>query len=364
MIVLCLRECGAGAGAALRRWPIVVGLTVTASVAAVMMGLVLFTVLTEATIIGTRTQLGSHAVAFTPFYRTSSSAAPVLHTEALARLQRGVAGGDGYSTVIYNVKPNAVATAPSLLLVFGERASVALSDPVCAPTPSAQPGASLVLDPMDPLSVAGLSVPMGQGLRPGATLIDPAAGVISLDRRIVVHLPSQTLVHLDPLTQQEAAARLVLIDPTQPEVEDFVRACAADDLLLLPSPVGDISSFRSATVDALVTLAASVAFFLLALAAMLGLTDDAVRSEAVDLRVRTTYGATPVVVAWRWAGFVMALMALPTAALVVVSSLDDTPALRTALGWATAVVVLGGVGVWCRAQWQTARAVTGVGALV
>ena len=81
----------------MRRWPIVVGLTVTASVAAVMMGLVLFTVLTEATIIGTRTQLGSHAVAFTPFYRTSSSAAPVLHTEALARLRQRNAEAGGKS---------------------------------------------------------------------------------------------------------------------------------------------------------------------------------------------------------------------------------------------------------------------------
>ncbi|MFC2473724.1 MAG: hypothetical protein ACFNS9_08190, partial [Actinomyces sp.] len=152
------------------------------------------------------------ATTFTPYYLGDLDNDP--STGLMEDLGDRIASGSAYTMVLSNVEVSnpSFAGGNPVVIVVGQAAQNAMTGArLCSPAPCAMVG-DQVPHPVDgPLHVGGRSVPVAGRTPSSASLFDPAAVGIDLDRSVLIALPPSSLDHLDGTEQEEAVWRTVLL---------------------------------------------------------------------------------------------------------------------------------------------------------
>ena len=211
-----------------------------------------------------------------------------------------------------------------MVIVVGQAAQNAMTGArLCSPAPCAMVG-DQVPHPVDgPLHVGGRSVPVAGRTPSSATLFDPAAVGIDLDRSVLIALPPSSLDHLDGTEQEEAVWRTVLLSATDDDTEQFITAARQDRLALVPHRLAadQPERFRN-----LLVWAAMHGVGLLGLTTLVSIAygssiRSVLRRERADLLLRHLYGATSAQLTTRLAAFLAATMlVLPALALLALAA--------------------------------------------
>ena len=156
-----------------------------------------------------------------------------------------------------------------------------------------------------------------------ASLFDPAAVGIDLDRSVLIALPPSSLDHLDGAEQEEAVWRTVLLSATDDDTEQFITAARQDRLALVPHRLAadQPERFRK-----LMVWAAMHGVGLLGLTALVSIAYSAsirsvLRGERADLLLRHLYGATSAQLTIRLAVFLaVTMLVLPALTLLALAA--------------------------------------------
>lgn len=176
-----------------------------------------------------------------------------------------------------------------------------------------------------------------------ASLFDPAAVGIDLDRSVLIALPPSSLDHLDSTEQEEAVWRTVLLSATDDDTEQFLTAARQDRLALVPHRLAadQPERFRK-----LVVWAAMHGVGLLGLTALVSIAYSAsirsvLRRERADLLLRHLYGATSAQLTIRLAAFLaVTMLVLPALTLLALAASTLLRGAAAAAGSALIIIYL------------------------
>ena len=318
-------EIAGGLGAAWRhRWS-TAGIALMFTLVSAILTMTLAEVMTQTSVVMTAQRLRElDATTFTPYYLGDLDNDP--SSGLMEDLGDRIASGSAYTMVIGNVEVNdpSFAGGNPVVIVVGQAAQNAMTGArLCSPAPCAMVG-DQVPHPVDgPLYLGGHSVPVAGRTPSSATLFDPAAVGIDLDRSVLIAPPPSSLDHLDGTEQEEAVWRTVLLRATDDDTEQFITAARQDRLALVPHRLAadQPERFRN-----LLVWAAMHGVGLLGLTALVSIAYGAsirsvLRRERADLLLRHLYGATSAQLTTRLAAFLAATMlVLPALALLALAA--------------------------------------------
>ena len=176
-----------------------------------------------------------------------------------------------------------------------------------------------------------------------ASLFDPAAVGIDLDRSVLIVLPPSSLDHLDGTEQEEAVWRTVLLSATDDDTEQFITAARQDRLALVPHR---LAADQSERFRELLVWAAMHGVGLLGLTALVSIAYGAsirsvLRRERADLLLRHLYGATSAHLTIRLAAFLaVSMLVLPALTLLALAASTLLRGAAAAAGGALLVIYL------------------------
>ena len=318
-------EIAGALGAAWRhRWS-TAGIALMFTLVSAILTMTLAEVMTQTSVVMAAQRLRElDATTFTPYYLGDLDNDP--SSGLMEDLGDRIASGSAYTMVIGNVEVNdpSFAGGNPVVIVVGQAAQNAMTGArLCSPAPCAMVG-DQVPHPVDgPLYLGGHSVPVAGRTPSSATLFDPAAVGIDLDRSVLIALPPSSLDHLDGTEQEEAVWRTVLLRATDDDTEQFITAARQDRLALVPHRLAadQPERFRN-----LLVWAAMHGVGLLGLTALVSIAYGAsirsvLRRERADLLLRHLYGATSAQLTTRLAAFLAATMlVLPALALLALAA--------------------------------------------
>ena len=257
-----------------------------------------------------------------------------------------IASGSAYTMVIGNVEVSdpSFAGGNPVVIVVGQAAQNAVTGArLCSPAPCAMVG-DQVPHPVDrPLHVGGRSVPVAGRTPSSASLFDPAAVGIDLDRSVLIALPPSSLDHLDGTEQEEAVWRTVLLSATDDDTEQFITAARQHRLALVPHR---LAADQSERFRELLVWAAMHGVGLLGLTALVSIAYGAsirsvLRRERADLLLRHLYGATSAHLTVRLAAFLaVSMLVLPALTLLALAASTLLRGAAAAAGGALLVIYL------------------------
>ena len=231
-----------------------------------------------------------------------------------------------------------------MVIVVGQAAQNAMTGArLCSPAPCAMVG-DQVPHPVDgPLYIGGRSVPVAGRTPSSASIFDPAAVGIDLDRSVLIALPPSSLDHLDGTEQEEAVWRTVLLSTTDDDTEQFITAARQDRLALVPHRLAadQPERFRN-----LLVWAAMHGVGLLGLTALVSIAYSAsirsvLRRERADLLLRHLYGATSAQLTIRLAAFLaVTMLVLPALTLLALAASTLLRGAAAAAGSALIIIYL------------------------
>ena len=219
-------EIAGALGAAWRHRGSTAGIALMFTLVSVILTMTLAEVMTQSSVVMAAQRLRElDATTFTPYYLGDLNNDP--STGLMEDLGDRIASGSAYTMVIGNVEVDdpSFAGGNPVVIVVGQAAQNAVTGArLCSPAPCAMVGGQ-VPHPVDgPLHVGGRSVPVAGRPPSSASLFDPAAVGIDLDRSVLIALPPSSLDHLDSTEQEEAVWRTVLLSATDDDTEQFITA--------------------------------------------------------------------------------------------------------------------------------------------
>lgn len=342
-----LREVRDGFVMALRRWPVMLSLAVTIAVASVVLSLALVDVLSQVAVLRGAKKLREHnAVIFTAYYPSSEHSS--VGSKTVNYLMRLIERQEAYTAVVFNMgldDPDFAGGHRALVLFGGVVPELFPDLQLADPAPYAARGAKLVDQNIDPVSIAGESIPVTKTLPDGATFFDPNVAGLPLDRRIVIRAPTKTLPLLNPDEREEALTRAVLLDPAEEAVDKYVSGAAKGGLYLVPHAVSidQPQRFREMMMSSAMYIVGMLGFIALVFAAFVSSARLTMRREGRAFKIRQMYGATPMHISLRIGGFLAAVALVPPVVLLSLLLLlllvAGAPAPGAAL-WVMAAVIL------------------------
>ncbi|HCC33190.1 MAG TPA: hypothetical protein DEQ28_04720 [Clostridiales bacterium] len=349
-----MREVRDGLVMALRRWPTMFALAGMVAVACVVLSLALGDVLSQVAVLRGAKQIRERrAVFFTVYYphgRVSS-----VGDDTVRFLIEMIDGQEAYTAIVHNmgIDDPAFAGGYTPLVLFGDAVPDLFPDlQLRASVPSAMQGAQLAGQNLD-VSIAGETIPVAGALPAGATLFDPNAAGLPLDRRIVIRAPARMLLLLNPIEREEALARAVMFAPADEVVDAFVSGCAQGGLFLVPHDVTVEQPRRLGAImmTSAMYIVGMLGFLALVLSAFVSSAHLTIREEMPAFKIRQMYGATAMHVSLRIGSFLAAVvLVLPVALLsflFVVFVVIGGPVATGAL-WVMSAVILNFVFLWGR----------------
>ena len=322
---MILTEIAGAVGTAWRhRWS-TAGIALMFTLVSAVLTMTLAEVVTQSSVVMAAQRLRElDATTFTPYYLGDLDNDP--RTGLMENLGDRIASGSAYTMVIGNAEVNdpSFAGGNPVVIVVGQAAQNAMTGArLCSPAPCAMVG-DQVPHPVDgPLHIGGRSVPVAGRTPSSATLFDPAAVGIDLDRSVLIALPPSSLDHLDGTEQEEAVWRTVLLCATDDDTEQFISAARQDRLALVPHRLAADQSERSRK---LLVWAAMHGVGLLGLTALVSIAYGAsirsvLRRERADLLLRHLYGATSAHLTIRLAAFLaVTMLVLPALTLLALAA--------------------------------------------
>ena len=322
---MILTEIAGAVGTAWRhRWS-TAGIALVFTLVSAVLTMTLAEVVTQSSVVMAAQRLRElDATTFTPYYLGDLDNDP--STGLMENLGDRIASGSAYTMVLSNVEVSnpSFAGGNPVVIVVGQAAQNAVTGArLCSPAPCAMVG-DQVPHPVDgPLHVGGRSVPVAGRTPSSATLFDPAAVGIDLDRSVLIALPPSSLDHLDGTDQEEAVWRTVLLRGTDDDTEQFITAARQDRLALVPHRLAadQPERFRN-----LLVWAAMHGVGLLGLTTLVSIAygssiRSVLRREQADLLLRHLYGATSAQLTTRLAAFLaVTMLVLPALALLALAA--------------------------------------------
>ena len=306
------------------RWS-AAGIALMFTLVSVILTMTLAEVMTQSSVVMAAQRLRElDATTFTPYYLGDLDNDP--STGLMEDLGDRIASGSAYTMILSNVEVDdpSFAGGNPVVIVVGQAAQNAMTGArLCSPAPCAMVGGQ-VPHPVDgPLHVGGRSVPVAGRTPSSASIFDPAAVGIDLDRSVLIALPPSSLDHLDGTEQEEAVWRTVLLSATDDDTEQFITAARQDRLALVPHRLAADQPERFRT---LVVWAAMHGVGLLGLTALVSIAYSAsirsvLRRERADLLLRHLYGATSAHLTIRLAAFLaVTMLVLPALTLLALAA--------------------------------------------
>ncbi|MGH8887747.1 MAG: hypothetical protein ACRDYX_21775 [Egibacteraceae bacterium] len=342
-----LREAGSGVRLALRRWPSVLALATMIGLACLVLSLLLGDVLSQLAVLRGGAQLRDrHAVTFTPYYKrggVSNVDDATVHT-----LVSQIRNSEAYAVIVYNVQvdnPDFADGIPTVVLFGDVLLSVFPNLRLCVPAPCAMRGAALASRTINPIDFAGERLDVDAVLPASSTFFDANVAGLPLDRRIVLHLPAEDLLHVNPIEREEALTKAVLLAPDARLVDTFVASAARGGLYLAPHDVAvdQPRRFQDLMIRSAMYVVGLAGFLGLVLSAFASTAAATMRRETPTFTIRRMYGATPWRVSVRVGAFIAAtVLALPGSLLLLLLLLlilSGDPVADGA-GWVLALVAI------------------------
>lgn len=338
-----LREAGSGMRLALRRWPSVLALATMIGLACLVLSFLLGDVLSQLAVLRGGAQLRDrHAVTFTPYYKRSGVSN--VDDATVDALVSQIRNGEAYAAIVHNVQVDNPAFAdgiPTVVLFGGVLLSVFPDLRLCAPAACAMRGGAQAGRTINPIDFAGEHLDVDAVLPASATFFDVNVAGLSLDRRIVLHLPAEDLLHVNPVEREEALTKAVLLAPDARQVDTFVASAARGGLYLMPHDVAvdQPRRFQNLMIMSAMYVVGLAGFLGLVLSAFASAAAATMRRETPTFTIRRMYGATPRHVSVRVGAFLAAtVLALP-GPLLLLLLLSGGPVADGA-GWVLALVAI------------------------
>lgn len=322
------REVRGGARLAVRRWRSVLTLAAMIGFACVVLSLVLGDFLSQLAVLRGGEQLRTRdAVVFTPYYeRSGVSRVGAATVEALvSQIRRG----EAYSAIVHNVQidnPHFADDNPTIVLFGDVLASIFRDLNLCDPAPCAMRGAALAGRRIHSIDFAGEHLDAVEVLRPSAAFFDANAAALQLDHRIVLRLPAEDLLRVNPIEREEALTRTVLLAPNAHRIDTFVANSARGGLYLVPHEIAIDPSrrFQMMMIRSAVYIVGLAGFLGLALSAFASAAALTLRHELPSFTIRRMYGAAPRNLSTRVGAFLaVSMLALPVPLLLLLLLAGD-----------------------------------------
>lgn len=344
-----LREARGGVRLALRRWPSVLSLAAMIGLACVVLSLVLGDVLSQLAVLRGGEQLRErHAVTFTPYYQSNSgsrvqgNSITSVDNATVGVLVAQIRREQAYAAIVGNVQidnPN-FADGIRTVVLFGDVLSSVFPDlHLCDPAPCAMRGAALADRHINPIEFAGERLKVDTVLPASATYFDVNAAGLKLDTRIVLHLPAEDLLRVNPIEREEALTKAVLLSPDARRLDMFLAAVARGGLYLVPQDIAvdQPRRFQDLMIRSAMYVVGLAGFLGLVLSAFGSAAAATMRREMRAFTIRRMYGAAPRHVSVRVGAFLAAtVLALPVPLLLLMLLVGDP--LAGGASWVLAMV--------------------------
>lgn len=262
-----------------------------------------------------------HAVTFTPYYERNGVSR--VDDVAVGALVSQIRNGKAYSAIVYNVQidnPEFADGNPTIVLFGDVLLDVFRNLKLCDPAPCAMRGAALKDRLIDPIEFAGERLNADEVLKPSATFFDANAAGLPLGNRILLRLPAEDLLKVNPIEREEALTRSVLLAPNAHRVDAFVAASVRGGLYLVPNDVAVDQSrrFQIIMIRSAVYIVGLAAFLGLVLSAFASAAALIMRRELPSFIIRRMYGASPKQLSTRVGVFLATtILALPVPLLLL-----------------------------------------------
>ncbi|WP_092974775.1 hypothetical protein [Actinopolyspora lacussalsi] len=341
-------ELRGGVRMALRRWPTMLSLAAMIGLACVVLVVLLVDVLVQFKALRGGHELRERgAVVFKPYY--GSSEVTSVPDRTVADLVDMIRAERAYTAVIGNARlnsPDFAGGVPTVLFIGSELAETVPDLELCEPAPCAMRGAE-VAPPAEPVGIAGHIFTDFERLPRSATHFETHLGAVSLDERMVLNLPPESLPRLNRYEREEAMSRAVLLEVSDSELDSYLAGNAAGELYLVPHRVAVDQPKRLSGIMVAATMyvAGMAAFLSLVLLAFAATARRTLYRERAVFAIRRTHGASGGHLAVRLAGFVGVVVLLPPLPPLVGLLLVGGP-LASAAGWMAVLVVVIFLGLW------------------
>lgn len=279
---------------ALRGWRALFATTLMLTAGTVVFALSLSDVMTQVAVLeGGRTLRSEGAVSFATYYQPRV----LLESPEAVEVAAGmIASGEAYSAVLYNTDVDGRNAQPEpLVYVLGDAVRSLFPDlEMCTPAPCALVGRDLDATALEHVDVGGLAVPVVGRLARDATWFDPKSVGLPLGERVVVNLPAEHAGRLDAYAQEELLSRMVLLDPSDAEVDRLVDPVARAGVHLVPSRLAEDQprAFASTMTRSALHLAAVAAYLALGLTVLAASLRRVLERETSRLRIHRLSGAS------------------------------------------------------------------------
>ncbi|MDO4760858.1 MAG: hypothetical protein Q4A31_02915 [Corynebacterium sp.] len=316
-----LRDIVGGFWLALRRWRYSASVACICGMVTCVMALIFSDVLTQVEVLrGGANLRKAQAVVFTVFYPPGRVYEP--SGEAIAMLQHSIDSGGAYTSVVNNLaidEPDAFGGVKTIAVVGQEAVKMFPSLGAGCQAPCVLRGASLSEEDA-PVHFRGITFAHGGFFDRGAVWFDPKAAGLNLDSyQVLVFEPSQ-LVVFDEYEKEELISKTVLLNPTDGEIESFIRSVSQGSLYAIPSAVAQKQPerFDSVMVRAALYILALSAFSVLAVCVYGLVTREIISQEARAFFIRRLCGAPAQRLSVRILAFLsVSTLVVPLSACVV-----------------------------------------------
>ena len=340
-----LGEAVGGVRLALRRWPSVVTLAAMIGLACLVLSLLLGDVLSQLAVLRGGAKLRErHAVTFTAYHKQGGVSN--VDDATVDTLVSQIRNGQAYAVIVSNVQidnPDFADGIPTVVLFGDTLLSVFPDLRLCTPAPCAMRGAALAGRTINPIDFAGEYLDVNAMLPASATFFDVKVAGLPLDRRIVLHLPPEDLLRVNPIEREEALARAVLLAPDARQVDTFVASAARGELYLVPHDVAvdQPRRFQDLMIMSAMYVVGLAGFLGLVLSAFASAAAATMRREIPTFTIRRMYGATPRHVSVRVGAFLATtVLALPGPLLLLLSGAPVADGVADGARWVLALVAI------------------------
>jgi len=214
---------------------------------------------------------------------------------------------------------------------------------LCAPAPCAMRGAALAGRTINPIDFAGEHLDVDAVLPAPATFFDVNVAGLPLDRRILLRLPPEDLLHVNPIEREKALTKALLLASDARQVDTFIAATARGGLYLVPHDIDldQPSRFQDLMIMSAMYVVGLAGFLGLVLSAFASAAAATMRRETPTFTIRRMYGATPRHVSVRVGAFLAAtVLALPGPLLLLLLLLFAGDPVADGAGWVLALVAI------------------------